>query len=322
MSSFAEPVPGAATYRSQSMSTICYVTLAIGPEYRRHARRLLADIQHVSPGIPLVVLTDTPRAFGDAIAVQHRPQSVGIYHDKLDCLAACRELGFETWIFLDADCRLLGDVTTARPWHRGITVKNAVPLDRHLDDRDRLSASAFNQRRRKLLEEIAATYDLGLDRALMLNESVLIAHALGERFDDFAREWRAVRDFLELHAINSGEGAAIGLAALRSDIAVHHYDRSYEISPDARDAIDIFKDNFFFRGTELRTEKRGVSERRSQLLNIEQQRRQIARSPKLVKLGRKARSAFGKLMRRWKLQHRYRAGSSQAPRFRDVIQHF
>lgn len=59
---------------------ICFMTLAIGSKYRRHALVLAKDIQSLAPEIPCIVLTDNPDNFSRSdtlIPVKHRVQSVG-----------------------------------------------------------------------------------------------------------------------------------------------------------------------------------------------------------------------------------------------------
>ncbi|MDJ0559258.1 MAG: hypothetical protein PX638_09090, partial [Microcystis sp. M53599_WE4] len=96
---------------------ICFVTLAVGKKYRDHALTLAEDIRTIADNTPFVVLTDRPEVFPKSdslIPIPHRIQSVGVYHDKLDCIAASFRLGFDDCIFLDADCRILQNATISR----------------------------------------------------------------------------------------------------------------------------------------------------------------------------------------------------------------
>lgn len=83
---------------SLSDRKICFATPAFGEKYRDHSLTLAEDIRTLNHNTPFVVLTDRPEVFPKSdslIPVRHRIQSVGVYRDKLDCIAESFRLGFD-----------------------------------------------------------------------------------------------------------------------------------------------------------------------------------------------------------------------------------
>lgn len=207
--------------RSSPVNT-CFCTLAIHAPYRRRARRLLADV----PEVPWVVLTDEPGEFEglEVRAIRHEPTGPmavdfltrlprtgtgrPAYHDKRFVLqAALRE--FETAIFVDADTRIrsLPEVPRFPP---GIAVTRAVEANiaEHL--------SRWGTQRKPVFEQLAVhltgTTET-LKTARWCSEALFAITKEGNE-SRFFETWDRAAEFLQSKEVFSGEGGAIGLAAL------------------------------------------------------------------------------------------------------------
>ena len=200
---------------------ICFVTLAVGKKYRDHALTLAEDIRTIADNTPFVVLTDRPEVFPKSdslIPIPHRIQSVGVYHDKLDCIAASFRLGFDDCIFLDADCRILQNATISRHWKLGLTAKSCYDLHRHLLRRESGETGIYD-----FFQKIASRYGIEIEGCKFINEWIFVVCRDGNE-DIFLQSWREIRDILERKRIFAGEGAAIGMAVRIAGWSVYHYD--------------------------------------------------------------------------------------------------
>lgn len=229
---------------SLSDRKICFVTLAVGKKYRDHALTLAEDIRTITDNSPFVVLTDRPEVFPKSdslIPIRHRVQSVGVYHDKLDCIAASFRLGFDDCIFLDADCRILQNATISRQWKLGLTAKSCYDLHRHLLRRESRETGIYD-----FFQKIASRYGIEIEGCKFINEWIFVVCRDGNE-DIFLQSWREIRDILERKRIFAGEGAAIGMAARIAGWSVYHYDTGYPEEAIRHRQIDIYKDKMFFR---------------------------------------------------------------------------
>ncbi|NET08790.1 MAG: hypothetical protein F6K16_29655 [Symploca sp. SIO2B6] len=224
-------------------SKICYTTLAIGHEYNLHAKKLADDISQLSPNIPIVILTDRPKVFtnhSSVIPIKHDIQSVGIFHDKLCCIEKSLE-NFECCIFLDADCRLIENMANSRDWKPGLTVKTCWDLSEHIHPK---GASERAVRTQKLVHEVAKELSVPINDAKFVYEAIFVVHADSQKEIEFLKTWKQIRDFFESNGIFDGEGVAMGLAAAKASLNVHHYNSGYDGSKDIK---DVYKDKIFYR---------------------------------------------------------------------------
>jgi hypothetical protein len=208
----------------------CFCTLAIHAPYRQRARLLVTDV----PDVPWIVLTDEPRDFeGLAVeAIRHTPTGPmavdfltklpptgtgrPAYHDKRFVLqAALRE--FETAIFVDADTRIssLPELPRLPP---GISVTRAVEasIAEHL--------SRWGTHRKPVFEELAVhltgTTET-LKSARWCSESLFAITKDGNE-SRFFEAWARAAEFLQSKEVFSGEGGAIGLAAVCAGWTVNY----------------------------------------------------------------------------------------------------
>jgi hypothetical protein len=228
-----------------SKQKICLTTLAIGYTYIKHSRQLAIDIHHFSPSTPFVVLTDNPQKFADldfVIPIKHEIQSVGIYHDKLDCIAECFQQGFNCCIFLDADCRLLMDITKSRNWKIGLTAKSCNDLKRYV------IKNSVNKSSR-LIYELAEKYKFSIEQCKFILEWIFVVcrDEQNDQGDKFLQYWREIRDYMENNRAFAGEGAAMGIASNLAGWPVHHYDTGYPDESERHQIVDAYKDRMFYK---------------------------------------------------------------------------
>jgi len=208
--------------RRSRAANVCFCTLAIHAPYRQRARLLFAD----APDVHWIVLTDEPDDF-DGLAVQtirHTPTgpmavdfltklpSTGTgrpaYHDKRFVLQAAL-MAFDTAIFIDADTRIrtMPELPRFLP---GIAVTQVVQANiaEHL--------SRWGTQRRLAFEQLAihltGTSET-LQSARWCNEALFAITKDGNE-SRFLEAWGYAAEFLQSREIFSGEGGAMGLAAV------------------------------------------------------------------------------------------------------------
>jgi hypothetical protein len=153
--------------------TLSFCTLAIHAFYRERARLLCADL---APW-PVIVLTDEPSDFGHLCVqpIRHTPtgpmavdylerlaatgnyRGAAAYHDKRFAIqAALRD--FETTIFLDADTRILREVSPFTDFLPGLAVTNVVrkTVAQHLETSGSWRLPAFERLAHELLSDLDA----------------------------------------------------------------------------------------------------------------------------------------------------------------------
>lgn len=202
----------------------CFCTLAIHRPYRERARQLFAD----TPGVPWIVLTDEPEDFADlpVHAIRHTPagpmaidfltkkilppNSTGrpAYHDKRFVLREALK-DFDTAIFLDADTRIgsLPQLPQVRPG-LAVTKYLQTSIADHL--------TRWGTERRPLFEELAVHLagDVELLNTARWCSETLFAVTKDGNEGKFLETWRQSAEFLQNKGLFSGEGGAIGLAAV------------------------------------------------------------------------------------------------------------
>ena len=213
-------------------TTVCFCTLAIHAPYRRRARLLCAD----APEVPWVVLTDEPGDFAglNVRAIRHSPtgpmavdylaplpltvegRGAAAYHDKRFALMAALQ-DFDTAVFVDADSRI-DALPQPVAFPAGLSVLPFVrkSVAEHLETYGSWRRPAFAELARVLHGDAGA-----LRAARWCHESVLAVTKDGRESSFFAA-WALAADFLQARGVYSGEGGAIGLAALRAGWAVDY----------------------------------------------------------------------------------------------------
>jgi hypothetical protein len=163
---------------------------------------------------------------------------VGVYHDKLFCIKESLA-NFRTCIFLDADCRLLGNFAKSREWKPGITAKSCCSLEKHLTRNSKpATVKAY-----ELTSKIAQFYNLNLADTRFVIEIAFVVSNVGDSISEFIQTWQEIRDIFESRGIFNGEGTAIALAALRAKLPIYHYDSDY--SHTMPKDIFLYKDKLY-----------------------------------------------------------------------------
>jgi len=204
----------------------CFCTLALGKKYCALASLLASDLQQYTPGTALVVLTDDPSSFTkhlNVIAVPHQQQSIGCYHDKRFVIQAAIDR-FDSCIFIDADMRVLGDVSPDLNWLPGITARSGCGILKHNQNRSKVLS---------LLTKVAEKWNLELATVQYINEFLFTVSRNAGKELAFLRYWDEIAPYFELHGIYAGEGNAIGLAAAKAGLAIQF---------DRVDRFPFFKD--------------------------------------------------------------------------------
>ncbi len=288
---------------------ICYATLAIGYEYRKHAESLARDIENMSPEVPLIVLTDYPQAFRtfkNAIAIKHIRQSAGIYHDKLLCL----ERGFQDFdcvIFLDADCRLLNDFAYSREWKSGITPVTCWSFKKHFPQGIKFSDRNPNKyhtkkKKRDLAYSAAKNLGVTIEECMFVYEGAFVVRKDAGKETAFVELWKQLRGHFESDEIYDGEGVSMGLSAKKSGLKVHHYISGYPEVADDAEHRGVYKDKLFYKLL-IHNDKDGLSEETcKRVIEFDNQRKRIADLPFPMKVMKKTSRLTSKIRRKLRFQ--------------------
>lgn len=197
--------------KPQADKEFCFATLALGKKYRALASLLAKDIEKYSPNTYFVVLTDYPTDFKNnpnVRAFKHRQQGVKCWHDKRFVIAKALQM-FNTCIFINADMRILGEVPADIKWLPGITARSGCSIIKH----NKNKSNAF-----VLIEDVAKTMDIDLQQAKWINEFLFIVKKDEGKEMEFLRLWEIMAHYFELNKVHSGEGNAIGLAAVKAGL--------------------------------------------------------------------------------------------------------
>ena len=204
-------------------TSVCFCTLAIREAYRRRARLLVGDAAK-----PWVVLTDEPEEFvglpvrtvhhlptgpmADEFLTKYKWTANGrgrpAYHDKRFALQEALK-DFETAIFVDADSRM-SNVPDLPVFQPGIAVVKEVQasIAEHL--------SRYGPDRLPAFERLA-THLTGsaetLKSARWCSEMLFAVTKDGNE-SKFFDAWARSAEFLHSQNVFTGEGGAIGLAAV------------------------------------------------------------------------------------------------------------
>jgi hypothetical protein len=212
---------------------LSFCTLAIHAFYRERARLLCADL---APW-PVIVLTDEPSDFADLCVqtIRHTPtgpmavdylerlpatgngRGAAAYHDKRFAIQAALS-DFETTIFLDADTRILGEVSPLSGFPSGLAITTVVrkTVAQHLETSGSWRFPAFERLAHELLSDLDA-----LHVAKWCHESCFAVTKNGQE-DRFFWAWGYAAEEFRQQGVYSGEGGIIGLAALAAGWAVNY----------------------------------------------------------------------------------------------------
>jgi hypothetical protein len=200
---------------------LSFCTLAIHAFYRERARLLCVDL---APW-PVIVLTDERSDFADlgVQAMRHTPtgpmavdylerlpatgnnRGAAAYHDKRFAIQAALS-DFETTIFLDADTRVLGEVSPLAGFPSGLAITNVVrkTVAQHLETSGSWRLPVFEQLAHELLSDLNA-----LQVAKWCHESCFAVTKNGQE-DRFFAAWGYAAELFQQHGVFSGEGGIIG----------------------------------------------------------------------------------------------------------------
>lgn len=191
-----------------------FCTMAIGEQFARAARYLVADLADYDQ--PILVLTDAShlfKRFKNAIAIDYKPDQFS-YHDKRIALKKALELS-PTAVYVDADCVFRFGLSKQ-------IVKTALqfafPPGFHGWKVSRISdAGAFVYPE---TESLATRWGLVFDRNRITYQEMLFAlTAEGGKERSFFEIWNRFAEEAKLRNDNgSGEGVCIGIAAQSSGI--------------------------------------------------------------------------------------------------------
>lgn len=251
----------------------CLTTLAVGNKYRKHALNLASDVTRLCPDTSLVILCDQPDDFmglANVIPIKHSVRSIGIYHDKLYCLEESLKR-FEGCLFLDADCRLLVDITRSRIWKPGITAKSCQDSLKHLRYLATKNKDSGLEKSKiyKLSEKVANKYSVNLKNIKYIGENCFILKKDSNKDEKFLRVWKEIRDLFESNRIYNSEGLVIGIAAQIAELSVYHYDTGYPEEAERHQIDDVYKDRIYLRKKNLPEEIKKV------ILELNEDREQV-----------------------------------------------
>ncbi|MDF5720711.1 MAG: hypothetical protein PUP91_09540, partial [Rhizonema sp. PD37] len=120
----------------QEQKDFCFCTLALGKKYRIFSQQLAEDLAERFPGVFLVIYTDEPKDFhnnSNVLAYKHNQQGVLFcYHDKRFPLAKALSK-FRVAIFVDADMRIVNEISGEVYFPPGITAGHQENLIEHIE---------------------------------------------------------------------------------------------------------------------------------------------------------------------------------------------
>ncbi|MBE9205928.1 hypothetical protein IQ244_05255 [Nostoc sp. LEGE 06077] len=202
------------TYLNQDF---CFCTLAFQAKYRNLAKELAETLEKYSSGTTLVIGTDQPEAFQNSPNVfafkLHQTGILYCYHDKRFVIQEALK-HFPTAIQIDADTKIVGDVSQEIPQTEGLAAGHIEDIVEHVQK--------YNPERLIYLRKIAAKLDLSLDNVSYVGESLFAVTAHSKKSEAFIKYWDAIARYLEIHGIHSGEGNAIGMAAAKAGLKVYN----------------------------------------------------------------------------------------------------
>ena len=284
-------------FNTSNEQRLCYTTLAIGYEYNKYAQLLAKDVARLSPNIPIVILTDRPNFFHQDLhvtAVKHNIQSVGIFHDKLCCIEKCFE-NYDSCIFIDADCRLIGNMAMSRNWKPGLTAKTHWSLQKHINPKGVLSPK--KELRRELVYEIAKEFEISLEQGKFIYEGIFTIRKDNGKEVEFLKIWKQIRDYFESNGIFDGEGVAMCLAAYKASLEIYHYNSGYPEEGVDDNKVDIYKDKLFYKLL-IHNDKDNLSDVLCEkVLKLDEQRKKISNLPFWRKLVKKISNPIVKKLR-------------------------
>lgn len=212
------------------MQKLCFATLAVGEEYREHAKNLAFDLKnytnhHESP--KLIILTDYPPFFGglkNVIVYKHKIRSNWYYyHDKRYALKKGLEK-YKTCILIDADCRLLDSppIEDYISYSIGLRALGVIKLDKKLEIEARYHQKSpldfiknTPSKRRRMLKNVSHRINAEYFNSFFMHEAIIIITRDDRNINGmkFLKRWDYAAKYLAIRGYEWGEGEVIGLAA-------------------------------------------------------------------------------------------------------------
>ena len=215
-----------------SAGEYCFGVLALGDQYRFHARELLNDLEIFAPHASVIVLTDHPAEFTSHPNAQvrlFRPRGVlRYYHDKRFVLheVLSTESSEKTCIVLDANTRVLKPLPSTLDIADGISAFVTLSLDTEFAEQAS-TEQAVGRRRfvslakcRKIVYDAARQIDVNPSDVTFLHEYMYAVTAGREKLSSFLLVWDYLAKYMDYHGLAWSEGYAIGLAAAKVGLPV------------------------------------------------------------------------------------------------------
>jgi hypothetical protein len=203
-------------------NVVCLGTLALGLQYRVHAKLLAFDLLSFHPEIKLIVLTDKPIFFSDCpnvMPIKHRSTGIRFcYHDKRFVFKAAFRR-FDSCLFIDADSRLLDainfeellspDAFIVAPVVESLASKLEVEIH------NKRPSLSFNgpSRKRYIFNRISKTMGINLSEVSFIQESIFLINKNKCNYESFLLAWDYCAAFTTARLFEFSEGSSMGLSA-------------------------------------------------------------------------------------------------------------
>lgn len=202
--------------------SVCVGTLALGLQYRVHAKLLAFDLLLLHPDIMFIILTDEPDFFCDlhnVIPIKHRSTGIRFcYHDKRFVFEAAFQQ-FDSCLFVDADSRLVDTINFEEllSVDAFIVAPIVEPLVEKLELEVFVRKSRFNfnnpLRKRRIFEKLSKLMRVDISEVAFIQESIFLINKKKCNYGDFLSAWNYCALFTTARLFEFSEGSSIGLSA-------------------------------------------------------------------------------------------------------------
>lgn len=207
----------------------CFAILALGKQYRFHARELLNDLEFFAPDVPVIVLTDRPLEFKqhpNARVSAFKPDGIlRYYHDKRFLIERAMD-GFETCMIIDANTRITSPVEVNPKFEIGISAYVTQSLKEHFGQELNDERSARFKRFMSVDKTVKLVYQaaeqLGVDPAEVgfIYEFMYAVTGESTILRPFLSYWDQLAHYMDYHGVAWSEGYAIGIAAAKVGLPI------------------------------------------------------------------------------------------------------
>lgn len=202
--------------------SICIGSLALGLQYRLHAKLLAFDLLFFHPEIKLVLLTDSPDFFRDlpnVIAMKHKSTGIRFcYHDKRFVFEKAFQL-YSLCLFVDADSRLVDpiDFDELLDCDAFIVAPIAELLQKKIE-REALhekSGIRFNGafKKARIFNALSEKMGVKFDELTFVQESIFLINKTKGDYQKFLNTWDCCAIYTTGRLLEFSEGSSIGLSA-------------------------------------------------------------------------------------------------------------